>query len=122
MKKYHVFYNEHTHDARIIKYGFNIFAFLFDAFYFLYKRAWKSALMWFAGGVFIAVVGEVLLHLPPLAFAAIRTAYNVYCGFEAADCLVGETRLNKDFEDYGVVFAESEEAALISALRKAEYL
>ncbi len=118
MNKYRVFYDERTEQAEIIRYGFSFWAFFFNIFYFLFKGAWRSALMWMAGGFFLSILGEAVFKLPEAVFLIISLVFNVYCGFEAADCLIGEARLKKKYVDFGIVSAHSQDDALVIALRQ----
>jgi hypothetical protein len=89
MAYYHLFWDDTKQEPHIVKQGFNFFAFLFGAFYFLYKKAFISAGAFFAASVALSAI-NLFFELPEAIWVCISMAFNVYVGFDASDCLYGD--------------------------------
>ncbi len=89
MAYYHLFWDDTTQRPYVIKSGFNFFAFFFGFLYFIYHRAWISAAAFFSASIAIVII-QTVFHIPEMVQYFMSLAFNLYIGFDASDCLLGE--------------------------------
>lgn len=69
---------------RLVREGFNLYAFLFGFFWALYQRLWWQAAMVFAFNLAIVYAGKANL-LTQESFGAIQMGFQMFVGFQAND-------------------------------------
>lgn len=94
MAYFHLFWDDSKNEPHITKAGFNFWAFFFGFFYFLYRSAWISAGAYFAANIFINTL-QVIFDLPEGISLFTSFLLQIYIGFDASDCLVGEWHRKK---------------------------
>ena len=87
MKIYRIFLKKTNEgvidDLELLKEGFNIWAFVFQLFYLLYKKLWKQSLITFV--VFSILNLLQLLFLSAYIIIPIQICICIYIGFEYID-------------------------------------